>query len=44
MELVDKIIEEGIKKIKERGKDEVLSEEFKEKLLNRLEKELNDSK
>lgn len=44
MELADKIIEEGIKKIKERGKNEVLSEEFKEKLINTLNKELNGDK
>ena len=40
MELADKIIDEGIKKIKERGKNEKLSDEFKEKLLKKLENEL----
>lgn len=33
----DRIINEGIKKIKERGKDEKLSEEFKKKLIKKLE-------
>lgn len=36
----DRIIDEGIKKIKERGKDEKLSEEFKKRLRKRLEEEL----
>ena len=36
----DRIIDEGIKKIKERGKDEKLSEEFKKRLQKRLEEEL----